>query len=200
MNLLLATSNKDKVKEIKELISNRINLLTISNLNIEKFEVEEDGKTLKENAYKKAKTLYDIAKISTMADDTGLFVESLNLRPGVFSHRYAGDNPSYKDNRNRLLKELKGKNDRSAYFITVICFIDPMGNVHYFEGRIDGEITLREYGYKDFGYDQIFKAYGSEKTFGQMNEEEKNLYSHRFKALKKFNEFIEANYESISSK
>src|SRR5699024_6660492 len=113
----------------------------------------------------------------TLADDTGLFVKKLNNRPGVHSHRYANENPSYKENRDKLLDELKDIEDRSAYFKTVICFIDSKGKDHYFEGKIDGIISKEEFGDKDFGYDQIFKVKGEDKTFGQMNEKEKNSFS-----------------------
>lgn len=190
MKIVLATSNKDKVREIKEILGKSVDIYTTDDFNIEKFEVEEDGKTLKENAYKKAKSLYDILKMPTLADDTGLFVKSLNLRPGVYSHRYAGENPTYKDNRNKLLDELKESNSRDAYFKTSVCFIDKDGKDYYFDGKIDGEISEKEYGDKDFGYDQIFRVKEIKKTFGQMTDEEKNIYSHRSLALEKFKKFL----------
>ena len=190
MKIVLATSNKDKVREIKEILGKSVDIYTTDDFDIEKFEVEEDGKTLKENAYKKAKSLYDILKMPTLADDTGLFVKSLNLRPGVYSHRYAGENPTYKDNRNKLLDELKESNNRDAYFKTSVCFIDKDGKDYYFDGKIDGEISEKEYGDKDFGYDQIFRVKEIKKTFGQMTDEEKNLYSHRSLALEKFKKFL----------
>lgn len=190
MKIVLATSNKDKVREIKEILGKSVDIYTTDDFDIEKFEVEEDGKTLKENAYKKAKSLYDILKIPTLADDTGLFVKSLNLRPGVYSHRYAGENPTYKDNRNKLLDELKESENRDAYFKTSVCFIDKDGKDYYFDGKIDGEISEKEYGDKDFGYDQIFRVKEIKKTFGQMTNEEKNLYSHRSLALEKFKKFL----------
>lgn len=190
MKIVLATSNKDKVREIKEILGKSVEIYTTDDFDIEKFEVEEDGETLKENAYKKAKSLYDILKIPTLADDTGLFVKSLNLRPGVYSHRYAGENPTYKDNRNKLLDELKESENRDAYFKTSVCFIDKDGKDYYFDGKIDGEISEKEYGDKDFGYDQIFRVKEIKKTFGQMTNEEKNLYSHRSLALEKFKKFL----------
>lgn len=202
MKLVLATSNKDKVREIKEILDKNIEIYTIEDFDLKNFEVEEDGKTLKENAYKKAKSLYDILKIPTLADDTGLFVEDLDLKPGVYSHRYAGDNPTYKDNRDKLLYELKNSENRKAYFKTSVCFIDEKGKDYYFDGKIDGEISEKEYGDKDFGYDQIFKIVELNKTFGQMSDEEKNLYSHRSLALEKFKKFIlkEDFNEDISNK
>ena len=190
MKIVLATSNKDKVREIKEILGKSVDIYTTDDFDIEKFEVEEDGETLKENAYKKAKSLYDILKMPTLADDTGLFVKSLNLRPGVYSHRYAGENPTYKDNRNKLLDELKESDNRDAYFKTSVCFIDKDGKDYYFDGKIDGEISEKEYGDKDFGYDQIFRVKEIKKTFGQMTGEEKNLYSHRSLALEKFKKFL----------
>lgn len=190
MKIVLATSNKDKVREIKEILGKSVDIYTIDDFNIEKFEVDEDGETLKENAYKKSKSLYDILKIPTLADDTGLFVKSLNLKPGVYSHRYAGENPTYKDNRNKLLVELKESDNRDAYFKTSVCFIDKDGKDYYFDGKIDGEISEKEYGDKDFGYDQIFRVKEIKKTFGQMTDEEKNLYSHRSLALEKFKKFL----------
>lgn len=202
MKLVLATSNKDKVREIKEILDKNIEIYTIEDFDLKNFEVEEDGKTLKENAYKKAKSLYDILKIPTLADDTGLFVEALDLKPGVYSHRYAGDNPTYKDNRDKLLYELKNSKNRKAYFKTSVCFIDEKGKDYYFDGKIDGEISKKEYGNKDFGYDQIFEIVELNKTFGQMSDEEKNLYSHRSLALEKFKKFIlkEDFNEDISNK
>ena len=190
MKIVLATSNKDKVREIKEILGENIKIYTTKDYNINNFEVEEDGETLKENAYKKAKTLYDILKVPTLADDTGLFVKSLDLRPGVYSHRYAGDNPTYKDNRDKLLDELKNCDNRDAYFKTTVCFIDDKGKDYHFDGQINGEISKKEYGDKDFGYDQIFKVKELDKTFGQMTDEEKNLYSHRSLALEKFKKFL----------
>lgn len=190
MKIVLATSNKDKIREIKEILGESVCIYTTDDFNIENFEVEEDGESLRENAYKKAKSLFNILKMPTLADDTGLFVEALGLRPGIFSHRYAGENPTYKDNRNKLLNELKGFNNRDAYFKTSVCFIDKDGKDYYFDGKINGEITLKEYGDKDFGYDQIFKVKQVSKTFGQMTDEEKNQYSHRALAIQNFKKFL----------
>lgn len=197
MKLILATTNQDKIKEIKEIIKGNIEILTLDDLNIENFEVIEDGKTLKENAFKKAITLYKMTHIPTISDDTGLFVNALGNKPGVYSHRYANSNPTYKQNRDKLLDELKNVENRKAYFMTVICFIDNNGKDHYFSGKINGEISHKEHGNKEFGYDQIFKVNG--KTFGQMKDEEKNSYSHRALALNEFKKFLEENYDSISS-
>lgn len=193
MKIVLATSNADKVREIKKLIPEDYTVLTIKDLNIENFEVEEDGETLEANAYKKAKALFNQVKIPTLADDTGIFVKALDNKPGVKSHRYAGENPTYFDNRKKLLEELEGETDRSAYFMTVMCYIDKKGQDHYFVGKIDGIITEKDYGEHEFGYDQIFKPKKSDITFGQMSEKAKNNYSHRSLALEKLIKYLKDN-------
>lgn len=191
MKIVLATSNKDKIKEIKKLLPKEYQVLTTDDLGIKDFDVEEDGKTLEENAYKKAKALFDRVKLATLADDTGLFVKALDNRPGVRAHRYAGEDPTYEENRIKMLKELDGKEDRSAYFATCVCYIDKDGKDHYFQGKINGTITDKELGSYDFGYDLIFRPDASDLTFGQMSVEEKNHYSHRAIALSKFMSYLE---------
>jgi len=193
MKIVLATSNLDKVREIKNLLSDKYTILTPKDLNIANFEVEEDGETLEANAYIKAKELFNLVNLPTLADDTGLFVKALDNRPGVKSHRYAGDNPTYYDNRKKMLKELEGKTDRFAYFKTAICYIDIKGQEHYFTGKIKGTITDKDYGDNEFGYDQIFKPETSKLTFGQMSKKNKNDYSHRSLALEKLINFLEEN-------
>lgn len=190
MKIVIATSNNDKIREIKELLPKNISVLLPKDFGIEKFEVIEDGESLKENAFKKAKTLYNIIKNPVIADDTGLFVKSLNGLPGVHSHRYAGENPTYKENRQKILNQLEKKLDRSAYFMTLICYIDSSGKDYYFFGKINGNIINEELGENEFGYDQIFMPENSKLTFGQMSDKEKNIYSHRSIAIKKFVEFM----------
>ena len=189
MEIVFATGNIDKVNQIKLMLDNIV-LKTPIDYDITNFEVVEDRETLKDNAYKKAKALYDLVKKPTIADDTGLFVESLNNRPGVRSHRYAGENASYKDNRSKLLSELSNKDNRNAYFQTCICYIDQDKKAHFFTGRLNGEITKKEIGDYDFGYDQIFKPESFQKTLGQMKKEEINQISHRAIAFKKFKSFL----------
>lgn len=123
MEIVFATGNKDKVNQIKLMIDDIV-LKTPEDYGLDDFEVVEDGDSLKKNSYKKAKALNDILDKPTIADDTGLFVRSIDNRPGVKSHRYAGEDASYKDNRDKLLNELSDKNDRYAYFETCICYID----------------------------------------------------------------------------
>lgn len=197
MQIVFASGNIDKINQISLLLDD-INLKSPKDLGIENFEVDEDGLSLSENAYKKAKFLYDQVKLPTFADDTGLFVKAINNRPGVHSHRYAGTNPSYKENRDKLLAELEDKKDRSAYFKTVICFIDSEGKDYYFDGSLHGEITKKEFGDYEFGYDQIFKPKGLEKTLGQLTNEQINQISHRSIAIDNFYKFIKENYEKNS--
>jgi XTP/dITP diphosphohydrolase len=195
MKIAIASSNKEKIEEIKDLLNNEVEILSPKDLDIENFEVDEDKDTLKGNSYKKAKTLFDRVKIPTMADDTGLFVNALDGRPGVKAHRYASEDPTYKENRDKLIGELEDKNDRSAYFKSCICYIDQDGKDYYFEGIINGTITKEEHGDYDFGYDQIFKPDGSEKTFGQMTVQEKNDFSHRAIAVKEFGSYLKDRYK-----
>ncbi|MDO4661699.1 MAG: RdgB/HAM1 family non-canonical purine NTP pyrophosphatase [Tissierellia bacterium] len=195
MKIVIASGNKNKIKEFKEIFRDtNIEFLTPKDFGIDNFEVNEDGDTLKDNSYKKAKSLYDIVKTPTIADDTGLFVKSLDGKPGVKSHRYAGYDANDKKNRKKLLDNLEGIANRNAYFETVISFVD--GNdINFFSGRIDGEILKQEMGEGGFGYDSIFKPKDYDLSFSQMGAKEKNKISHRANALRKFREFILDNYE-----
>lgn len=189
MEIVFASGNIDKVNQVK-LILDEVDLKTPVDFGIENYEVEENGKTLKENAYKKAKALFDLINKATIADDTGLFVKSLDGKPGVYSHRYANQNPTYKENRDKLLSELEEKIDRRAYFETCLCFIDENGDDHYFFGKLPGTITSQEIGDYDFGYDQIFMPDNFDITLGEMTKEEINKISHRSKAFSQFKEYL----------
>ena len=186
MTLLFATGNIDKLKQVELMIDN---LKSPKDFDLEDIEVVEDGESLKENAYKKAKTYFDLTKVPTISDDTGLFVEALENRPGIYAHRYAGEDATYKDNRDKLLSELKDKDNRDAYFKTIVCYIDENGKDYYFEGILEGTITKEEIGQYEFGYDQIFLPKGSDRTLGQMTEKEINQISHRSKAIENFVNF-----------
>lgn len=190
MELLFATSNKDKLKEVKKMLAND-KIKMPEDIGINNFDVIEDGKSLKENAYKKVKTLYDKVGKPTFADDTGLFVEALDGQPGIYSHRYAGENASYLDNRIKLLKELLDKESRKAYFKTVIAYIDSKGKEKYFEGILEGEISKEDRGCGEFGYDKIFLVKGIDKTLAELTIDEKNKISHRSIAMMKFKEYLD---------
>ncbi|WP_308654309.1 RdgB/HAM1 family non-canonical purine NTP pyrophosphatase [uncultured Anaerococcus sp.] len=189
MELLFATGNKDKLKEVKEMLSNDSIKVPID-IGISNFDVVEDGNTLEENSYKKASALYQLTGRAVFADDTGLFVKALDNRPGVHSHRYASANATYEDNRKKLLDELSNKDDRSAYFETVISYINLKGEVFRFTGRLDGYISEIEKGSGEFGYDKIFIPENSQKSLAEMTIEEKNQISHRARAMAKFKKLL----------
>lgn len=189
MELLFATGNKDKLKEVKEMLSNDSIKMPID-IGISNFDVVEDGNTLEENSYKKASALYQLTGRAVFADDTGLFVKALDNRPGVHSHRYASANATYEDNRKKLLDELSNKDDRNAYFETVISYINLKGEVFRFTGRLDGYISEIEKGSGEFGYDKIFIPENSQKSLAEMTIEEKKQISHRARAMAKFKKFL----------
>lgn len=192
MKILIATNNKHKVNEIKNILNNdNFELFTLSDLIID-IEVEEDKNTLEGNALKKAEEMFKITKMPTLADDTGLFVEALNGEPGVFSSRFAGENATYDDNCKKLLKCMKDipEGKRKAYFKTVVCFYEYENKYHFFNGICNGHITTQKYGEKGFGYDPLFIPDGFERTYAEMSDKEKNSISHRGKAFKKAGEFL----------
>uniref|UniRef100_A0A7C4UBA5 dITP/XTP pyrophosphatase n=1 Tax=candidate division WOR-3 bacterium TaxID=2052148 RepID=A0A7C4UBA5_UNCW3 len=188
MEIFVASKNKDKIEEIRRILKN-YNIKITSLLDIdEKIDIIEDGKDLNENALKKAEAVYKLKKGWVIGEDTGLEVNALNGKPGVFSARYSGG--GYRENRLKLLKELEGVKDRTARFRTVIALITPEGKRYFFEGIVEGRIGEGEKGENGFGYDPIFIPEGSEKTFGEMEPEEKDKFSHRRKALEKLAEFF----------
>lgn len=183
--LLLATRNKDKVIEIKEILKD-LDLMIVSASEFQNMpEVMEDKDTIKGNAIKKAAESAKYSNLLSIADDTGLFVEALEGKPGVYSARYAGDNCTYKDNRMKMLRKMKGKENRNAEFRTVCALVSPEGLIATTEGIVKGKITGEEYGENGFGYDAIFRANETGKTFGEMTQSEKELISHRSRAFKK---------------
>lgn len=184
MEIALATNNKHKLQEMRAILDGCFDqLLSLGDLNID-VEIEETGKTLKENALIKACTVMQMTGMPALADDTGLMVDALDGAPGVYSARYAGEAHDDKANRNLLLENLKGASDRSAHFCTVIAICYPDGSYLTAEGRVDGVITLEEIGDRGFGYDSIFLSNELNKTFAEASAEEKNAVSHRGRALR----------------
>ena len=189
--ILLATRNKDKVREIKELLSD----LSVAVLSIDDFpdipEVKEDRNTLQGNAVKKAVELSKHFHMPALADDTGLEVDALNGAPGVFSARYAGENATYSQNVDKLLADLKDVADekRTAQFRTVVAFADN-GAVDTVEGVCKGVILRARRGDGGFGYDPVFYAPQVGKTFAEMTVAEKNKISHRGLALQKMKQLL----------
>jgi len=179
--LVFATNNPHKLSEVQHLLGNSFHLLSLNDINFND-EIPEDYDTLEENALQKAQHIYTITKQNCFADDTGLEVEALNGRPGVYSARYAGESKDPKANVQKLLMELKGIENRKARFRTVVALIID-GKEHLFEGVIDGRIIESERGVDGFGYDPVFLPDGYSSTFAEMNLSQKNKISHRARAI-----------------
>ncbi len=187
MEILLASHNDHKANEIRKMLPKSYQLATLND--IQYFdEIIENGDSFQENAWIKSKTAFEVARMPTFSDDSGLCVEALGDAPGIFSARYAGTGNS-EDNIQKLLKELSNNTHRKAYFISVICWYDGT-HTEFFEGRINGTIIDSLKGEKGFGYDPIFLPDGYSETFAEMNPELKNKISHRAIALQKLMEFL----------
>jgi XTP/dITP diphosphohydrolase len=184
MKILLATRNINKVEEIKEILSG-LDLEILTSLDFPDIpDVIEDQDSLTGNAIKKASESAIFTGLPALADDTGLFVEALDGAPGVFSARYAGEKCTYRDNRLKMLAEMLGEQNRKAEFRTVVAFTFPDKLVATAEGSVHGVITEKEFGDNGFGYDAIFRALETGRTFGEMNDTEKNTISHRARAFR----------------
>ncbi|WP_208103836.1 non-canonical purine NTP diphosphatase [Flagellimonas ochracea] len=191
MKLVFATHNDHKLKEVKQLLPKNIQLLSLNDIGCFD-EIPETGETLEENAKIKADFVVKHYGLDCFSDDTGLLVEALYGKPGVYSARYAGEQKNARDNMAKLLSELDGVQDRRAHFKTVI-HLNLSGTSHVFEGRVNGSITEKEYGQGGFGYDPVFKPKGYDKTFGELSSEVKNAISHRGLAIQKLAEFLKNN-------
>ncbi|MDZ7691353.1 MAG: RdgB/HAM1 family non-canonical purine NTP pyrophosphatase [Balneolaceae bacterium] len=192
--MILASRNEHKIQELRETLAD-LNIDLLSALDIEELgEVEEDKNTLQGNALKKARYVFEKTNIPALADDTGLEVDALSGRPGVFSARYAGDDASYQDNTHKLLDELAEVDDpdRLAQFRTVVAFIDQDGEEHLYEGICRGKILKEQRGQKGFGYDPVFQPEGYNQTFAELDATVKNEISHRARAIQKFYKWLEA--------
>lgn len=154
-------------------------------------DIEETGTELSENAIIKARAVFLSLRIPTLSDDTGLEVEALGGAPGVYTARYAGENATYSDNCKKLLRELDGITNRKAIFKTALCYIDKNEREFLFEGIVSGTISMSEKGVGGFGYDPVFIPDTSDGlTFAEMSTEEKNLISHRARAIQSFVEWL----------
>lgn len=188
MQLVFATNNLNKLKEVQYLIPKYIRLLSLEDIGC--FEdIPETKDTIEGNAIQKATYIKDHYGYNCFADDTGLEVESLNGDPGVYSARYAGEKRDANDNMDKLLNELNLQTNRTAQFKTVIA-LHINGKLETFTGICKGEITTKKHGGKGFGYDPIFKANGYDKTFAEISLEEKNTISHRGKAVEQLISFL----------
>jgi len=195
MNLIFASSNKNKIKEISSILPSHIKLSGLEEVGITT-EIPEPGTTIKENSFLKAQFVIDFLKnnnASVFADDSGLEVSALNGAPGVYSARYAGIPKNDVENNNKLLRDLKNSTDRKARFVTVITLI-LNGEVHYFEGDIKGTIAFEPRGKNGFGYDPLFIPQGYRSTFAELSAETKNEISHRALAVKKLVAFLSETF------
>lgn len=188
MKILFASHNTHKISELKQLLPAGVELVSLADFNYLE-EIEETGKDLMENAFIKARTVYSLFKLNTIADDTGLEVDALGGAPGVMSARYAGEGKRSEDNIRKLLKELDGVTNRKARFRTVISLIYN-GKEYEFEGVINGTITDSPSGKEGFGYDPIFKPDGYNLSFAEMDSATKNSISHRGLAVRQLVCFI----------
>ena len=190
MRVILASNNKGKIAELKEILSPLgYEIISQSEAGFN-FSAEETGTTFEENAKIKAKAIYDKCKMPVIADDSGLEVDALDKRPGVYSARYGGEELSYVKKCNMLIDELKDVPDekRTSRFVCVIYYIDQSGKETYFRGECEGKIGYELKSDKGFGFDPIF--YVDSKSFAQISAETKNKISHRAKALQKLTTYL----------
>ncbi len=188
MKLVFATNNPNKLSEIQSLVPEGLEILSLKDIDCNE-ELPETNHTLEGNALQKAKYVFDNFGYNCFADDTGLEIHALNGEPGVYSARYAGEQCIAEDNMNLVLKKLDGESNRIAKFRTIIAVMVD-GTETLFEGECKGEITEERSGIEGFGYDPIFKPLGFNKTFAEMNQNEKGVISHRGKAVEKLVKFL----------
>jgi len=181
MKLVFATNNSNKLSEIRSLVPDGIEILSLKEINCNE-ELPETNPTLQENALQKARYVFDNYGFNCFADDTGLEIDVLGGEPGVYSARYAGEDCSAEDNMNKVLEKLGGEENRKASFRTVIALIID-GNETLFEGECKGSITKIKSGVEGFGYDPIFMPLEYDITFAEMTKDDKGKISHRGKAV-----------------
>lgn len=193
--LIFATNNRHKVEEMQFAIGKQVKIISLKDAGIIK-EIPEPHDTLEDNAREKSRVIHDLTGKNCFSEDTGLEVEALNGEPGVKSARYAGEEGSAENNISKLLYELKDKPSKNARFRTVICLI--LDNKEYlFEGICNGSVVPEKRGSLGFGYDPVFVPEGSDKTFAEMDAEEKNRFSHRQKAASQLVLFLQERYGSL---
>ena len=199
--LILATRNPGKVREIRALLGDlALEIIDLGSF-LELPEVIEDGQTLEQNSIKKARTIFQATKLPALADDSGLEVQALGMRPGVFSARYAGDHASFADNNRKLMDELKGIPEqlRSARFRCVAAFVAE-GVEHLTEGICEGLVASQLRGVYGFGYDPLFIPNGFQQSFAELPPEVKNKISHRAKAFQAMQRFLLDRFRQVASR
>lgn len=188
MELVFASNNQHKIKEISSIIGEKFKLTGLSDLNISE-DIPENEETIEGNAIAKARYVHKLTGLNVFADDTGLETEALHGLPGVHSARFAGENKDSSANILKLQKMLEGKSNRKARFKTVIAMIYN-NNEYLFEGTVEGEIIEKSRGTEGFGYDPVFVPEGYDTTFAEMPLSEKNKISHRARAFEKLKTFL----------
>lgn len=191
MKICFTTNNAHKLLEVKEILGDSIELLSLSDIGFEG-DIPETHETLEENSLEKAQYIFQKYRIPVFSDDSGLEVVALNGKPGVHTAHYAGSRDAVA-NMSKVLSELEGQtNNREARFRAVITYIDLEGKEQQFEGIVDGQIAPEMSGAEGFGYDPIFIPLGYEKTFAELSSEVKNTISHRKRALEKLVQFLKS--------
>ena len=193
MKLVIATNNIHKINEIRHLLNEKIELLSLGDIGCQT-QLPETEMTLEGNAAQKAFFIYERFNFNCFADDTGLEIDALKGEPGVFSARYAGENCTYEDNIRKVLTAMQEMKNRSARFKTVIALVIN-GKIKTFEGIVEGIIRDQKRGNNGFGYDPIFQPAGLEKTFAEISLEEKNRISHRAIAIQKLVNYLKNNVQ-----
>ena len=195
MNLIFATHNEHKLKEIRAITSHlNLNILSLSDLQFTQ-EIEETGSTLDDNAVIKAKYIYQQYQENVFGEDTGLEVDALNGQPGVKTARYAGPIRDSNENMDKLLSELKNSQNRNAQFRSIIALILD-DKLYTFEGITRGQISMKKKGTGGFGYDPVFIPDGFSETFAELDESTKNQISHRARAMQKLIKFLDQYFRS----
>lgn len=192
MKFVLASRNKHKASEIKNILGDDFEIITQDEAGFTD-EVIEDGNTFEENAIKKAETVMNAVGLPTIADDSGLCVSYLDGAPGIYTARYAGEGATDDENIKKLLSALSGvpEEKRGADFVCTIAFAAPNKETKTFTGKCSGHILTKKAGENGFGYDPVFYTPVFKKSLAEVSAEEKNAISHRFCALKAFKEYIE---------
>ena len=192
MRLVFATNNRHKLDEVRAIVGDRVEVLSLNDIDCHD-EIPETADTLQGNALIKARFIYEKYGVDCFADDTGLEVESLGGEPGGYSARYAGEECRSEANMQKLLHNLTGKTNRNAQFRTVIALIIK-GEERLFNGIVKGTITEEKRGDSGFGYDPIFVPEGFSESFAQMSGEQKNSISHRYRATEQLSDYLKENY------
>lgn len=193
MKLVFATNNKHKLEEINRILGDRFEIVSLEEIGCHD-EIPEDYDTLQANASEKARYVKEHYGYDCFADDTGLEIEALSNRPGVYSARYAGLSKDSQANMMKVLEEMKTETNRKARFRTVIALILE-GKEYYFEGIVNGEILSCQQGQTGFGYDPIFRPEGYAVSFAEMSMDEKNTISHRGRAVQKLADFLSQKWK-----